>query len=716
MHFYHKSLICVTYHQIIRWVFILSFAVLFFMPEKVMSIEEDPYAFNMIRLGVGLTYESWRYGTSDRPQKTSSFEQRYSLDVRGRLIDPKLIVYNMGIEFVDTDATTNDAEAHRGADNYRFNSIILRKSRIPLSLTANRSTSETTFGGKTTTDGFGVDWYLKFRTLPWTRLTFDKKQVQGTGRNEETESSGVEMAKAIGPTDNKISYSVDTTTDNIHNYISEKTVYTFKNDTTLPLNSDFYLGVASYNFLTFNNNAKNEIDITAGSMGLRTIPTAKFKQNYSYTFANIEQIDDNTSSNAEYFNGRIGYRPTKRLTTSLDMQSKLSETSSATSDTTSKYINLSTAVMYIITSELSTTESIKYKQEEESTMGGTLAPTGKTERTTVDTSAALNYAKKLSWAAFSAGTSLGYYKETVEPEAGGEGISYGFSTGLSGIDMTYFILSTSYGYSGVDSYVENVDRKEHTFRSDANSSYINYLPFTVSYAYHALDSYLDSEDGVENTIAATARMIYLKWLPITASYSHYTLARSGNPPSDLQFAYVEDKKEDNFSLNANLLYFRNTTVSANAAYNQYEQSVVDVGSIVREEDYSRKSWGVNGGHTASLYRGSLNIATGYDESITENTAANTKEDRVNQYIRGKYDKRISRNIAWRLQTEWSDVETNGLHEGTKSVETFVFYRLRQWLLSAEYLYAIKKQDLSGNRRETEERLMLRVSRTFISIF
>src|SRR3989338_1881740 len=647
MHFYHKSQTCVAYHQIIRCVFILFSVSLIFMPERVMGIEEDIYAFNMIKLGVELTYESLHYGTSDRPHKTSIFEQR--------------------------------------------------KSRIPLTLTANRSTSETTSGGKTTTDNFSVDWYLKFRTLPWTRLTYDKTQTQGTGRNEERESSGVEMTKAIGPTDNKISYSVDTTTNNIQNYSSEKTLYTFKNDTTLPLNSDFYLGMVNYNLLTSNGDVKDETDTTAGSMGLSTIRTAKFNQNYNYTFTKTEHSDDNRSTNADYFNGRIGYRTTKRLSTSLNMQSKFSETSSATSsETESKTMNLSMGSSYVITSELSTTETINYKQEK-STSGDPL--TGKKERTTIDTSAALNYAKKLSWSAFSAGTSLGWYKETVEPGAGGEGVSYGFNTGLSGIDMTYFILSTSYGYSGVDSYVENVDRKEQTFRSDANSSYINYLPFTVSYVYHVLDSYLDSEDGVENTIAATARMIYLKWLPITASYSHYTLARSGNPPSDLQFAYVEDKKEDNFSLNANLLYFRNTTVSANAAYNQYEQSVVDVGSIVREEDYSRKSWGVNGGHTASLYRGSLNIATGYDESITENTAANTKEDRVNQYIRGKYDKRISRNIAWRLQTEWSDVETNGLHEGTKSVETFVFYRLRQWLLSAEYLYAIKKQEKEKRKKK-----------------
>ena len=684
------------------------------MPERVMGIEEDIYAFNMIKLGVELTYESLHYGTSDRPHKTSIFEQRYSLDVRGRLIDPRLIVYNMGIEFVDTDQKTDGGESHREVNNYKFNSIILRKSRIPLTLTANRSTSETTSGGKTTTDNFSVDWYLKFRTLPWTRLTYDKTQTQGTGRNEERESSGVEMTKAIGPTDNKISYSVDTTTNNIQNYSSEKTLYTFKNDTTLPLNSDFYLGMVNYNLLTSNGDVKDETDTTAGSMGLSTIRTAKFNQNYNYTFTKTEHSDDNRSTNADYFNGRIGYRPTKRLSTSLNMQSKFSETSSATSsETESKTMNLSMGSSYVITSELSTTETINYKQEK-STSGDPL--TGKKERTTIDTSAALNYAKKLSWSAFSAGTSLGWYKETVEPGAGGEGVSYGFNTGLSGIDMTYFILSTSYAYSGVDSYVENVDRKEQTFRSDANSSYINYLPFTVSYVYHTLDSYLEGESGVDNTIAATARMIYLKWLPITASYSHYTLDRPGNPPSDQEFSYVKDKKEDNFSLNASLLYFRNTTFSANAAYNEYEQSVLDVGPRVREEGYRKRSRGINGSHTASLYRGKLDILTGYDEAITENTAANMKEDYYSWYVRGSYNKRISRNMAWKLQTEQNDSETNGLHETRTSVETNIFYRLRQWLLSAEYLYAIKRHDRSVDRRETEQRWMLRVSRTFIRIF
>jgi hypothetical protein len=73
-------------------------------------------------------------------------------------------------------------------------------------------------------------------------------------------------------------------------------------------------------------------------------------------------------------------------------------------------------------------------------------------------------------------------------------------------------------------------------------------------------------------------------------------------------------------------------------------------------------------------------------------------------------------MAWRLQAEQNDSATNGLHETTTSAETNIFYRLRQWLLSADYLYAIKRHDQSVDRRETEQRWMLRVSRTFVRIF
>ncbi|OHE55841.1 MAG: hypothetical protein A2027_00080 [Thermodesulfovibrio sp. RBG_19FT_COMBO_41_18] len=694
------------------------------MPERVMGMEEDPYRVNTIRLGVDLTYNNYSYRSVGITDNTESFEQRYSLDVKGLLVNPNLIVYNAGIEFVDTDTETTNSQSHNNVDKYVFGSTILRNSRIPLTLSARRTTLDTTFGNDTTTDSLGVDWYLKFRTLPWTRLKFDKSQTRSSGVNDETEISGIEMEKAIGPSDNKISYSSTTTSDSIRNIASENNVLKIRNDTTVPLGTDFYLGLVRNDFLSVRDTFKREIDTTAGSVGLRTEPIAGFGQNYNYTFTNSKSdfkndgITDNRvtrETDSEFFNGSIDYKPTKRLDMFMKMQSWLNETnetSSATNDSTSKSMNLSTGVRSIITRELSTTESIAYSQRE-STTGDPL--TGKTERTTTDTSAALDYAKKLSWSSLSAGASLGHYKETVNPDAGGEGISYGFNTGLSGINMNYFTLSSRYSYSGVDSM--DVYREEQAFSSAAVSSYIKDLPFTVSYLYHTLNSYLSGEAGVENTVSSSASVLYLKWLPINASYSHYTLVRPDKAPSDLQLIYIRDKEEDTINLGANLIYFKNTPISASAAYNGYTQSLLNADSGAAEESrYSRRSMGINGSHITRLFRGSLSISTGYKTSIKEDTSSNIKEDYNSLQIKGTYDKKMSRNMVLKLKAERNDIDTNGLRETTTSGETDILYRLRQWFLSAEFLHSIREQEATGGAAIIEDRVMLRLSRSFVRMF
>lgn len=694
------------------------------MPERVMGMEEDQYRVNTIRLGVDLTYNNYSYRSVGITDNTKSFEQRYSLDVKGLLVNPNLIVYNAGIELVETDRETTNSQNRSKVDKYVFGSTILRNSRIPLTLSARRTASDTTLGNDTTTDSFGADWYLKFRTLPWTRLNFDKSQTRASGINVGTETSGIELEKAIGPSDNKISYSSTNTSDSIHNYSSENNVFTIRNDTTVPLGTDFYLGLVRNDFLTFRGADKREIDTTAGSVGLRTEPIAGFSQNYNYTFTNTKSDSKKDGitvdgaareANSEFFNGSIDYKPTKRLDMFMKMQSWMSETketSSATIASMSKSMNLSTGARSIITRELSTTESIAHSQKE-STTGDSL--TGKTERTITDTSAALDYAKNISWSVLSAGASLGHHLETAQPDAGGEGVSYGFNTGLSGINMNYFTLSSRYNYSGVDS--TDVYREEQAFRSDAVSSYIKDLPFTVSYLYHTLNSYLSGEEGVENTVSSSASVLYLKWLPINASYSHYTLVRPDKPPSDLQLIYIRDKEEDTINLGANLIYFKNTTVSTSAAYNGYTQSVLNANSGAPEESrYIRRSMGINGSHTARLYRGSLNISTGYKASIKEDTSSNIKEDYTILQIKGTYDKKMSRNIVLKLKAERDDVYSNGLRDTTTSGETDIFYRLREWFFSAEFLHSIREQEATGGAAVTEDRVMLRLSRSFVRMF
>ncbi len=723
---YRKSLICAIYPQIIMWLLTLILCYPFFMPEWVMAVEEDQYRFNTVRLDVDLTYlkDTFKINAYDTPEKTESFEQRYKLDAKGLVMHPNLMTYRAGIEYVDTATETTNRGTHSNVDSYTFDTTILRKSRIPLTLAARRITTDTGVGAETTRDTFGADWHLKFRTLPWTRLNYDKTQTKSADRYEDVETSGIEMSKKIGPTDNTISYST-TTTSSDRNYGAENNVITIRNDTTVPRVADFYLGVVKNDYIVLQDNNKRVIETTAGSAGVRTEPVAGLDQNYNYTFTNTKSAVNRKDSsatdigpgetNSEFFNGKIGYKPTKRLNLFMDAQTFQNETLSETRDTLSKYIKFSTGGRYSITRELSTTESIRYSQAESST-GDPL--TGKTERTITDTTAALNYAKKLSWSAFSAGVSLGHYKETVKPDAGGEGTSYSFNTGLSGINMNYFTLSSGYSYSAVESNSSsNVDQEVQEFSSNAVSSYIRDLPLTVSYLYHTMDSYLDGEDGVENTVSATASVHFIKWLPINASLRRYTLVRPDNAPSGIQMAQIRDKEEDTISLSSNLIYFKNTTISALSEYNTTTQSLFNADTGVPEENsYSQRSIGIKGSHTRALYRGKLNISTEYKESIKEDIVTNIKEDYSSLLIKGQYDKKLSRNMLLSLKAERSDADTNGLRDTTTVGETDIFYRLRQWLLSAEYLHSIKEMETSGGLIVTEDRVMLRLSRSFVRIF
>lgn len=724
MKLYREILKCGIYYHSRRWVLILFLCCYFFLPEKTPAFEQDSYRFNTIRLGIDFSYLNDTYeNNAYTSEKTESFEQRYNLDVKGLVIDPNLMVYNASIGYVDTATETTSLNTHSKVDNYAFDTTILRKSRIPLSLAASRSTTDTTSGVETTTDNFGAGWYLKLRTLPWTKLSYDKTQTNSTETDEDTETSSIEMSKKIGPTDNSIGYTTSTSTNSFSNYDAQINVFTIRNDTTLP-GAKFYLGMAKSDYLTSQDNANSDIETTAGSLGVKTTPLAGLDQEYSYTFTSTKSVIDSGTddtatdsgsgeTNSGFFYGKMGYKPTKKLNLYMNAQSGQNESLSETSDTISKTTKFSTGATYFITKELSTTESINYTQEE-STTGDPL--TGNTERTTTETGAALNYAKKLSWSDLSAAVSLGHHKETVNPDAGGEGVSYGFNTGLTGINMKYFTLSSNYGYSTVESYSDNVDMEDQVFSSNAVSSYIRTIPLSVSYSYHSLDSYLDGEDGVDSTVSASASAIFLKWLPITASFRRYTLVRPDVPPG-VQMTQIRDKEEDTVSLSSNLLYFDNTTFSASSEYTNSTQTLINEETGTAEDSsYISRNIGINGSHSRVLYRGKLNISTSYKESIKEDKIINTTDYYSNLIIKGTYDKKMSRNVMLSLKAERSFDETNGLYDTATALGTDVLYRLRQWLLSAEYLHSIKEKETSGGLIEQENRVMVKLSRSFVKTF
>lgn len=585
----------------IRWGLILFLCCQFIMPDTIMALEEDPYRYTTIGLRLDLTYTGKdSHNSSNNTTETSrGFEQRYSLDVKGLVVNPNLMTYKAGVEFVDSDTTGTSGDWHNRVDKYVLGSSILRKSRIPLTLAASRSVSDTTFGGDTTTDNYGVDWYLKFRTLPWTRLTFDKTKTQSSGIDQDIEFSNIAISKAVGQTSNSLNYSVTNTSENFSNYDSHNNVLSVKNDTNLPLNTNFNLGLVRNDFYDDSHRSNT----TAGSVGMKSEPVDGLTQKFNYTLTDASSDSnglgtDNTnesfsgrvqynpikslkmfldmqktqsensgsnsdlseytsSSGADNFAGSVSYRPLKNLNMFMDARSSLRETSnSETYDTTTKEVNFLSGAghTHTITRELSATESLNYSKEEASD-GDPL--TGKTGRTILDANGALNYAKGLSWAALSAGALLGFHQETVEPGGTGEGAGYGYNAGLSGIRTRHFTLGTNYNYNGIYSISNgDVDRKEQTLSSNAVGSHGERLPLTVSHVYHTVDSYLDGEDGVENTVEVSGRMLYINKLPVVMTYRYYTLSRPDSIPPELQYIYIKEKIENSFESTVDVLHLK----------------------------------------------------------------------------------------------------------------------------------------------------------------
>ncbi|MBI5049256.1 MAG: hypothetical protein HZB54_10005 [Deltaproteobacteria bacterium] len=710
-----------------RYIFFIIMLVILFIPARAKGVEVDQYSFNRLKFNIDLSYEEYRYNSKGIKEEYSTFQQRYSLAVTGKLIDRRLLIYEAAIEFdektTDTRRTSGafrqSAESAININNYMLKTTVLPKSSIPLTLYANRNVSDTTYSNEITTDNYGLDWMLWFITLPTTRLTLNQQYTQSIDRDEEAISYGIDLSKNIGPTRNKIGYSAGDTKDSIMNSGSEYSNITFSNITALPMDTDFHLGMVEDDRMSFSKDNTQDYHSSAGSVGLITKPTKIFSQQYNYTFLKSDQRinNDKQLTDNEYFEGNVNFNPTEGLSTFANMTSATynSTASSKSTTTESRFVSTGASYKYRINTEWSAAESVSYSNSESTSRDPV---TGKRERNVVDASSALNYLKRLTWAnSFSAGGSLGYHKEWTKPEQDIEGLSYGLNTGLSKINLTYAHLSSSYAYSSVISYVgRNIENQ--TFYTTANSSYLTYLPAMVSYNYHTLNSYIDSEDATENTVTAEAKLLYFNYLPVEASYKHYTLVRPAGPPSDQEFAYLVDKEENSFNVKANLTYFRNTVITAYTTYSDYMQSVVEK-KLAREEISSAWETGINGSHTRVFLAGMLGLSAGYVKTLYENrgSARDIINDTINIYYKGSYNKRLGRNMVWKLQLERNDTTTNGLRDIVDSMETALFYRLRAWFLSAEYrLSETTRESVAFNNNYTEEKWMLRVSRSFVRIF
>ncbi|MBI5328566.1 MAG: hypothetical protein HZB80_09825 [Deltaproteobacteria bacterium] len=699
-----------------RYIYIIIMFAAMFMPAMANGFEIDPYSLNRLSMNVDFSYENYKYDSKDNKREYSTFRQRYNFEAKGKIIDRRLLIYDAGIEFDETtDEKTPGGTSGINISKYMLRTTLLPKSSIPLTLYANRNVYDTTYSNKATTDTYGLDWMLWFITFPTTHLTLEQQSTQSPGQDEAALSYSIDLSKNIEPTSNKIGYSAGDTRDSIRKSGSEYYMVTFNNNTELIMNTYFHLGLAEGETRSFSKNNTADYYSYAGSVGVKTRDTKIFSQQYNYTFfeSNQKTANERLLTDNEFFSGNVTFNPADGLSAFAKMQSnKYNSTKSPTSEST--VISAGASYKHDINTEWSTIESVDYSSSA-STSGDPV--TGKRERTAAAAKSELKYLKLLTWAdSFSAGGSLGYFTERAEPAQGIDGLSHGLNTALSGINLKYARLSSGYTYSGVASS-DGSSVKDQTFYTTAHNSYFTYLPAMVSYNYHELDSYINSEDAKEEAVTAEAKLLYFNYLPVEASYKHYTIVRSSGPPPEQKFAYIRDKQENNFSAKASLTYFRNTAITAYATYNDYIQSVEEQ-TAKRNEINNEWKTGIDGSHKRIFLAGMLGLSAGYASSLSENRGMGNDIIRgtINIYYKGSYDKKLGRNMVWKLKLERNNTAINGLADVVDSMETSLLYRLRAWFISAEYLLTKAAINSTANRDYTEDKWMLRVSRSFVKIF
>ncbi|MBI5234501.1 MAG: hypothetical protein HY880_09115, partial [Deltaproteobacteria bacterium] len=194
------------------WRVVLLISSILLIPDKaISSLVYDPYTNTVLTGTIDHTYRltEKRYDSSSETNSSSYFTKTYTLDLRGKLWDPKVIVYDLGIRF-DTSTSSYNKGKDTTTDtlNYYLRTGVLRSSRFPLLLSASQTTLESSGSNeKNTINTYSLNWLMKFYTLPVTRL-FIERTTQESASSSESTTYNLELSKSIGRTKNILEYSV----------------------------------------------------------------------------------------------------------------------------------------------------------------------------------------------------------------------------------------------------------------------------------------------------------------------------------------------------------------------------------------------------------------------------------------------------------------------------------------------------------------------------
>ena len=599
------------------------------IPAQSFSVERDPYAVNSLIGQVHLEYlRDTSEGTNSKKTVSDSFLQRYTLDMRGYYASRRLLTYDAGWGYINKQNSTNTTDTDTGIHNYYLSTTLLPLSYIPLTLYANRQsrTIETSSSDSSSTrTEFGLSWSLFFRRLPETTLKARRIQTDNSdGSNQTTDTYQVGMKKDIGPTRNRLNYSLSNSS--LDEKSASQYALNFNNDTDISKSTIFRLGATRGVTESWDNPAST---VTGLSLSLESAPSKEFTQRHSYGYFSNET--DGDSQTGSVYSGQMSYDFSTRLASSLSLNVNNNLSDSGTFTAESESFSTTANVNYRLTSAVGLSQLVSYSRTE---TNSTDPAANVSDLESLNTLTSASYIKNLNWAILGSSAGLGYADEKSQ-DARGQAVTQNYTLSLTNIDLNKYVgASTSFTHSSATTISgDNIDSTNQTYNLDMyNKMWRKYVESTASYTRSVYETYL-------------------------------TDFRS---------------KKDTFQFRANSKYFKGTKLYANARYQNSSQGLVG--------DSQNTSVEFGGNHQRNLYRGKLALSLSY--TISDSTYDGGSNSYTTLRYSLGYNRTLFKRIGWAALFDRFEEDASNSFTNQTTISNNLSYALRSWLLSLEHNYTI----------------------------
>jgi len=634
------------------WTIVFAAAMLVLAPGTGFCVEKDLYIY---RLLFGRVYFEYETGTSEDngySRDHNRFVQSYSLDTLGNILSRRLITYDAGVNFTSNNYEQSSTTIDTDTVNYYLKTILLPKSNIPLSLYGSQMnetlTTETTDSERTRRI-LGLNWMMRFRTLPETRIEIEQQNDTAQSSDTSTTTYNVNMTKTIGPTDNSLYLTMNTNTDNLQDgRDSQSTSINMTNKTRLSRSTIFDMGLTRGD-TSYEAVSSPDLTVNAMTIGLQSTPSEEFHQEHRYTFYNND-IDGSTSENGTY-NGNMSYKFTDRLNSTLNLTTGQSSSKTPDREETNDTLGFGFNINYRLSRKLSLSESVSYSKFDTSAETET-----NVDRELLRALTRLSYYDQLSWASLSTAATLGYNKDKTTENLSGSGIEQGLSGALTNIDFNrYALFNTSANWN-----------KVYNLTGDAWS------------------------DNKSFQVSASNKL-WRRYVTLSANY---------NQSSQSSWISASESTVQEWAFNAASNYFRNTKIEASTEHRETYDTVT--GDVELDMDMFSVT------HNRYLAGGQLDM--GFSYNINSHKFEDGSDRFTSLALFAKYNRKLMSTIDW---TAYASISRgNGDNETFRNItglSNLLTYQLRSWLISGEQKY-LQTQD--QNRDLIENTYIFRATRLF----